>query len=202
MYSKKVIVDGAAIGLTDDCDVTPLLAQFLSLNKQLIQDRIEKIEGALDSYRLYHIQECRRKARTLSYRFLTAVYDQPQDPKELAERCLEFEEDLRVQRLMMDNKAVFKAAYERFSIVTRSEASTWWYLFWVRLSTAFAERLLRPGPGRLLEKKPPDNQGRSPACWKLQPTVSRLYSVHTPSSPRPRGLSHSTRTHVQNPTLE
>jgi hypothetical protein len=141
VYAKGVTVDGAAIGLTSDYDLTPSLARFLALNEDLIQERLKVVEAALDRYRARHLNESRDKARVLSYRFLKFVYDQPRDPNGLAESSIAFERDQRVRQLMVGSEAVFESAYERFSAVTRSEASVWWYLFWVsKFEDRFTDR--------------------------------------------------------------
>jgi hypothetical protein len=133
-YGKHLRLDGSAIGLNDDYDLTPTLARFLAFNEDLTRRGLETVQAALDSYRAHQRKECQMKAGTLSYRFLSFVYDQPRDPGGIAESSLEFERDPRVRRLMMDNKVVFKIAHDRLSTATRTEATTWWYIFWVRSS--------------------------------------------------------------------
>jgi hypothetical protein len=130
-YSKNIRVDGGVIGLTEDYDLTRPLAQFLTLNQDLINERVPLIEAALANYRQFYREECRWKSRVLSYRFLSLVYDHPRNPTGLAESSIEFERDMRVRQLMLGSSAVFHAAYERLRVVTSSELATWWYLFWV-----------------------------------------------------------------------
>jgi hypothetical protein len=128
-----VRVDGGIIGLTDDYELTPALSRFLVLNQDLILRRLEHIEATLGGYRQHYRREYRTKANVLTYRFFTHVYDRPQDPTSLAKSSIEFERDLRVRQLMVGSEAVFEAAYERLTVVSTSEAATWWYIFWVRI---------------------------------------------------------------------
>ncbi|KAJ7244762.1 hypothetical protein B0H12DRAFT_1211560 [Mycena haematopus] len=129
-YAKNVKVNGDIIGLNDDYDLTPDLAQFISLNQHLIPQRLQYIEETLASYRRHHRKECRWKSHVLTYRFLTHVYDRPRQPSGLAESSIQFERDLRVRRLMAGNEAVFETAYERLEAVSASSTTAWWYLFW------------------------------------------------------------------------
>ena len=130
-YSKRVTVLGEVIGLTKHFDLTPPLARFLELNKQLIDEGLYEIEEKLSGYRRHYRKECLWKRRVLSYRFLAFVYDRPRDPSQLVQSSMENERDPRVRRLMMDSEAVFKTAYNRLAAVSTSEVATWWYIFWV-----------------------------------------------------------------------
>ncbi|GLB36114.1 hypothetical protein LshimejAT787_0304020 [Lyophyllum shimeji] len=129
-YSKKLSVGGDGIGLNDDYDLTAPLAQFLELNQALISERLPYLEETMDSYRRHHRKVVRWKNRVLSYRFLSHVYDNPRDPTALATSCLEFEHDARVRHLMANSDTALRSAYERWAFISRSEARTWWYLFW------------------------------------------------------------------------
>ncbi|THH16822.1 hypothetical protein EW146_g3878 [Bondarzewia mesenterica] len=129
-YSKNVRLDGGVIGLNDDYDLTAPLAQFLTMNHEVIAAQLPHLDAVLAAYRQHHKKECQRKEDVLTYRFLTHVYDQPRDPSGLAESSIEFERDLRVRQLMVGSEAVFETAYQRLSAVTTSEAATWWYIFW------------------------------------------------------------------------
>lgn len=129
-YDRGVQVDGGVFGLDDNYDLTPSLARFLTLNRDLILKRLAYIESVIDSYRKHYKTECRLKADVLSYRFLPFVYNQPRDPDGLAGSSIASERDLRVRQLMVGNEAIFKATYERLAAVATSEAATWWYIFW------------------------------------------------------------------------
>lgn len=141
-YSKNIKVPGDVIGLNDDYDLTPTLARFLAYNRELIPGRLKFMEKTIFNYRRHHRAECRRKHQVLTYRFLSHVYDQPRDPSGLAESSIEFEQDPRVRRLMAGSGAVFEASYERLASVSRSEAATWWYIFWVGLNSHYHLPLL------------------------------------------------------------
>ena len=78
-------------------------------------------------------REARAKTEVLSYRFLTAVYDRPQEPVGLTESSIEFEQDPRVRRLMLESGDVFRVSYGRLQAVSRSELAVWWYIFWVQV---------------------------------------------------------------------
>ncbi|KAF9040576.1 hypothetical protein BJ165DRAFT_1549063 [Panaeolus papilionaceus] len=129
-YSRSVVVSSEVIGLTEDYDLTPSLARFLDINKDLIDISLPSLEEKISLYRRLHRKECRFKAKVLSYRFLTFVYDQPRDPHGLAESSIEFERDKRVRQLMLSSEAILKTAYDRLSAVSTSQAATWWYIFW------------------------------------------------------------------------
>ncbi|KAJ7071068.1 hypothetical protein C8F01DRAFT_1108962 [Mycena amicta] len=129
-YARDVKVGGDVIGLTDDYELTPDLARFLSLNQDLIPSRLEHIQETLNSYRRHHRQECRWKSHALSYRFLTHVYDHPRPSSRLSESSIHGEQDLRVRELMAGNEIVFETAYKRWEVVSESTTRTWWYLFW------------------------------------------------------------------------
>lgn len=131
IYSKNVKVTGEVIGLNDDFDLTSPLAKFLELNRRLIEQRAAHFEDILKDYRRFHRKECKWKNHVLSYRFLAYVYAQPRDPTGLPQSSIEGERDARVRKLMLCSEDVFKAMYERFTAVSRSEAATWWYIFWV-----------------------------------------------------------------------
>lgn len=130
-YAKKVQVSGAVIGLTDDYELTQPLAHFLALNEPLIPTRLAYIEAVLHNYRHHFRKEARWKRETLSYRFLTMVYDQPRDPRGLSESAIEWEHDARVRKLMASNVNIFEITYDRLCAVGSSELATWWYIFWV-----------------------------------------------------------------------
>ncbi|KAI0651926.1 hypothetical protein C8Q79DRAFT_997151 [Trametes meyenii] len=129
-YAKQVQVSGAIIGLTDDYEITEPLARFLSMNEQLIPGRLSYIEAVLHNYRRHLRKEREWKRTTLSYRFLTTVYDQPREPRGLSESAIEIEGDLRVRKLMASSVNIFEITYYRLCVVSRSELATWWYIFW------------------------------------------------------------------------
>ena len=131
VYSKHVRMPGDIIGLNDEFGLTSPLAKFLEFNQSIIERNLPRIEDALGSYRLYHRKECKWKTRVLSYRFLAHVYAQPRDPTGLPQSSIEFERDPRVRQLMLGSEDVFRSMYVRFVAVARSEAATWWYIFWV-----------------------------------------------------------------------
>jgi hypothetical protein len=133
-YTRKIIVPGALIGLDDDCDLTPALARFLTLNERLVPERLAHLDGVLARYRAHHIRECEAKARALSYRFLALVYNRPVEVGGLGRRAAEDEDDERSRGLLLgrESRHSFVAAWERLEQVSTSEVATWWYIFWVR----------------------------------------------------------------------
>ena len=133
-YARGVRVDGSVIGLNDDFDLTPPLARFLALNEDAVGDGVARLETVLARYRHTMRREARAKADALSYRFLTAVYDRPQGPVGLTDSAIDFERDPRVRKLMLESGEVFMMSYERLQAASRSELTTWWYVFWVRVS--------------------------------------------------------------------
>ena len=133
-YAKGVVVDGSVIGLNDDYELTTPLARFLALNEELISDPLSRVETIISRYRHYERRECRLKADALSYRFLTAVYNKPQEPAGVTESSIEFERDPRVRKLILESEGAIQIAYDRLVAVSRSELATWWYIFWVSRS--------------------------------------------------------------------
>jgi hypothetical protein len=134
IYSKDVKVNGEIIGLNEDWDLTTTLARFLAANQRLIPRKLEHVQDVFDSYRNHCIDECRAKAASLTYRFLTNVYDRPRDPTHIAKSTIEHERDPRVRQLMQGCKGILDVTYERWSVVSESEATTWWYIYWVCLT--------------------------------------------------------------------
>ena len=135
IYSKDVEVGGDVIGLTDDWDLTVPLARFLRMNQRLIPERLSHIEGIMQSYREHYLEEARAKSNVLTYRFFTNVYDIPRDPTRLAESSIAHEKDSRVRQRMLECEKALQTTYDRLSSVTKTEAATWWYIFWVCTST-------------------------------------------------------------------
>lgn len=131
VYSKEITLKGDGLGLEDDWELTPSIAAFLSMNRKLIAKRLHLVEHVIQDYRDHHYREARAKAEVLSYRFLTSVYDKPQEPGQLGKRLTHEERDLRVRQLITSNEAACRAAFERIMCVTTSHVATWWYIFWV-----------------------------------------------------------------------
>lgn len=129
-YGRNLVVDSNVIGLNEDYELTPPLAHFLALNRHIIAHRMPRLEAAMAGYREQQRKECSKKRDVLSYRFLMDVYDQPRDPKLIAESAIKFERDVRVRRLLVGSEDVFNIAHGRMEAVTNCEASTWWYIFW------------------------------------------------------------------------
>jgi len=134
IYSKDVEVGGDAIGLDRDWDLTVPLARFLRMNQQLIPERLSRIEGIIQSYRKHYLEEAQAKSDVLTYRFFTNVYDMPRDPTRLAESSITHEKDIRVRQLMLGCEKALQTTYDRLFAVTRTEAATWWYIFWVSIA--------------------------------------------------------------------
>jgi hypothetical protein len=131
IYSKDIEVGGEVIGVNDDWDLTVPLARFLRLNQRLIPERLSHIEGIMQSYRKYYLEETRAKSNVLTYRFFTNVYEMPRDPTRLAESSITHEKDIRVRQLMLGCEEALQTTYDRLSAVTETETATWWYIFWV-----------------------------------------------------------------------
>jgi hypothetical protein len=132
-YDRDVQVDGGVIGLDDDFDLTPPLAQFLTLNRVLIHDRSHQVDSIMRSYRRQMRRNMRAKRDTLTYEFLSTIYGSPKDPHHLAKVLAEQEKDLRVRQTFVEHEGALRTANERMVAVSRSEPSTWWYLYWVKL---------------------------------------------------------------------
>ncbi|KAG9222767.1 hypothetical protein CCMSSC00406_0004681 [Pleurotus cornucopiae] len=130
VYTKDVCLNGEIIGLTEDFDLTPPLARFLSMNRDLIHRRLGALDAVLDDYRIHHEEECRHKRDTLTYAFLTNVYDRPQHFAEVAKWVTGHEKDLRIGQLIVGSEEALSKAYERSVVVAETEAATWWYIFW------------------------------------------------------------------------
>ena len=131
VYSKDIEVGGDVIGLNDDWGLTVPLARFLRTNQRLIPERLSHIEGIIQSYRKHYLDETQAKSNVLTYRFFTNVYDMPRDPTRLAESSITHEKDIRVRQLMLGCEKALQTTYDRLFAVTKTEAATWWYIFWV-----------------------------------------------------------------------
>ena len=130
-YRKDIKVSGDILGLSDEWELTPILARFLVQNRSVVSENLPKIEWVMDDYRNYHRTECKHKAAVLSYEFLLSVYGQPQLHKQLVQCISEQEKDLRVRDLVLGAEDAFTAGYERFEQAVSSKAAAWWYIFWV-----------------------------------------------------------------------
>lgn len=140
-YQKDVILPGDAIGLNDDFDLTAPLAKFFNLNEAFIPKRLKEVEEVLFNYRRHYRTISRWKSRVMTYGFLSEVYDRPQDVKAF----MECEHDLRLRNLIVNNEATLKVMRERLANVSRSETTTWWYIFWVYPITMFILRRITQG---------------------------------------------------------
>lgn len=136
-YSKSVKCDGTVIGLNEDFDLTPQLAQFLAMNHRSITTLLPAVESTMHDYRHALLQESQRKLHALTYCFLTHVYNQPPSPTDVTKSVIHEERDHRVRRLVAENAAVLDMTFERLTAVTTSEVATWWYLFWVSNITKY-----------------------------------------------------------------
>jgi hypothetical protein len=132
-YAKKLVVPASVFGLDDDYDLTPSLARFLQLNERLVPDRLAHVENVFSRYKVHHLRECEAKARTLSYKFLTIVYNRPADIMDLPSRAAKDEYDDRARNMLLgkDCTHALAAAHQRLVQVSTSEVATWWYIFWV-----------------------------------------------------------------------
>ena len=133
VYDKHVRIDGGAIGINDEYDLTSTLARFLDWNHALIHSRVSGIEALLAGYRQSCQRECRGKTDVLTYGFLSRVYDHPRDPEGLAQDSIKHERDLRMRQLLVGNEVAFRITYERLAAVSTTALVTWWYILWVRL---------------------------------------------------------------------
>lgn len=131
VYGKGIKVSGDVLGITDEWELTPTLARFLSLNQALILARLPALERSIGDFRRHHRKEYQFKAAVLSYQFLPVVYNTPQRHDELVQVVVEEEQDLRVRDLVLGAEDAFIAGYERFRRAVSSEAGAWWYIFWV-----------------------------------------------------------------------
>ncbi|OCH96097.1 hypothetical protein OBBRIDRAFT_787550 [Obba rivulosa] len=129
-YAKNVQVDGSVIGLTEGLDLTRPLARFLALNEHLIAARLTYLESTIRRYRHYQRRECEWKARSLSYGFLSAIYDRPQDATSVIKTVLDTETDGAIRQVISSNELALAISYERHCAVSTSELATWWYTFW------------------------------------------------------------------------
>lgn len=141
-YSKNVVVSGDIIGLDDEWQLTPQLARFLALNSSQISQRVPIIEQAIADYRKHRAQECYAKADVLSYGFLLYAYNDVQSQEELVRSVVKEEKDLRVRDLIVASEPALRAAHERYRAASASEATAWWYIFWVRSAGHFSTKAI------------------------------------------------------------
>ncbi|EIN13788.1 hypothetical protein PUNSTDRAFT_58299 [Punctularia strigosozonata HHB-11173 SS5] len=129
-YTHDISVNGDIIGITDDYELTPQLAQFLTLNEALVESLVERVDIVLTRYREVYWKECQLKSQTMSYLFLAFVYDRPRHPAGLAESSVQHERNLILRQLMVGSEEVFKLTCDRLAAVSESRLATWWYIFW------------------------------------------------------------------------
>ena len=129
-YSGEILLDGSIIGLDNDFTMTPQLARFLLFNRLLISERSSFITETLQNYRLHMRRMAQWKRDVLSYRFLTEVYTQPMDSDSICDVVRAIEVDPRVQHVAESRRDAFDATHERLKAVSRSPATTWWFLLW------------------------------------------------------------------------
>jgi hypothetical protein len=129
-YTKDIRLDADAIGVEDDMEISSNLAKFLHLNRDLVQARLDIILTSLEEYRRESRKQNKLKQKTLSYHFLTSVYNWPLRPVEVVQAIEKHESDQRVRDLFAANGAAIKMAAQRMDTVGRSEINVWWYLFW------------------------------------------------------------------------
>lgn len=130
-YSKKVKLDGTAIGLDHDIDMNPTLAKFLSFNRHLIQTRSTELSLHFQDYRKHSRKEVDSKHQVLSYHFLTMIYNWPSRAKNVITIIDENEPNEQVRHLFSANQSSLDVANERMKATGRSEVTVWWYLLWV-----------------------------------------------------------------------
>ncbi|KAF8523077.1 hypothetical protein BU17DRAFT_75023 [Hysterangium stoloniferum] len=129
-YAPKVHVDGTIIGLSDDYDLTPQLARFLATNREVIHDHLGRIDTLMQNYRNTSMRSIKAKDDVLGYNFLCSVYSSPKESHQLAKILTEQEKDLRVRQIFLEYEDAIIAANARMSFIGKTEASTWWYLYW------------------------------------------------------------------------
>lgn len=129
-YYRDVEVDGTAIGLDEEFDLTRPLALFLLMNAHLIRGRIKEFDSAVRSYRRHFRRELRHKREVMSYNFLETVYNSPQAMPELVKAILQTEKDSHLRDTVIKHEDSLATAYERLTVVSSSRVRTWWFLFW------------------------------------------------------------------------
>lgn len=131
VYTEDIKITGDAIGLNEGIEMTPDLAKFLRLNRHLIQLRLGEIEERMEEYREFCRQEAELKQQTLSYEFLTLVYNWPLQRFEIIKAVEQNERDLRVRDMFASSSDALDMTSQRMQVTSRSEITVWWYLFWV-----------------------------------------------------------------------
>ncbi len=53
------------------------------------------------------------------------------EPGRISKNVVKEEKDLRVRDLIVTNEFALRAAHERYEAASVSEATAWWYIFWV-----------------------------------------------------------------------
>ncbi|KAF8595614.1 hypothetical protein BDV93DRAFT_501109 [Ceratobasidium sp. AG-I] len=129
-YARDIILDASPIGLNAELELTPQLARFLLLNKSTLQAGISEYSRLLGSYRAHAHREATAKAMTLSYEFISNVYNTPASPEVISHVLAEHEPNIRVRDLAVGYGDVFLATDERMRCVSQSSVSAWWFLFW------------------------------------------------------------------------
>lgn len=130
-YARNTTLDCSIIGLNTELGLTPQLARFLLLNKSALQAGISEYSRHIGTYRAHAHREATKKATTLSYEFLSNVFDCPACPEDITRVIADHEPDVRVRDLTLSYENAFLAMDERMQYVSQSPVAAWWFIFWV-----------------------------------------------------------------------
>lgn len=123
-----------AFGLHDDFLLTTATAAFLQANEVPLRQRVPQMESLLEQYRSHFHSEAVRKRETLTYDFLTDIFDAVElwdAPPEKLHAAFHAASLLpAVQTLPQRYPASIHGLYERLAAVRRSPVHTFWYLWW------------------------------------------------------------------------
>ncbi|CAO1636815.1 unnamed protein product [Sympodiomycopsis kandeliae] len=120
-----------AFGLHGSFIMTHELSRMLHQNDHILQFRLPEIRHLLHRYREYFYHEARRKRETLTYSFLTNVFDNSHLPSHSLSSSFKSSSNLSsVQNLPQRYPACMSSLYQRLQHIRQSQVHMFWYLFW------------------------------------------------------------------------
>lgn len=132
-WVKEVVKVSAAeaFGLMDTFTMTHQLAKLFYDNEHILRYRLPEMQDLLRRYRMWFFEEAQRKRDTLSYSFLTEVFDDSLFPPDgISQAFKASSKNPQVQTLPRRYPACISSLYERLTAIRRSQVHTFWYLFW------------------------------------------------------------------------
>ena len=118
------------IGLTSDYVLSPGLATLFKNNKDLLDEKIPRMEAKLAAHRHFFAREAAWKRHVLTYRFLIDIYGNDQLDNKILEEALQNEQDEHVRMMVQNHRGAITFLRERMNGTSRDVVTQWWYVLW------------------------------------------------------------------------